>query len=96
LKELPNEPFNIALKHLDINLCSEIEYLPEKIWGGLQSLQSMVIVDCRKLKSLPDGIRHLTALDSLTIRACPTLEKRCKEGTGEDWDKIAHIAELHI
>jgi len=96
LKDLPNEPFNLALKHLDINLCTELEYLPEEIWGGLQSLQSMVIVDCRKLKCLPDGIRHLTALDSLTICACPTLEKRSNEGTCEDWDKIAHIPELHI
>ncbi|KEH40164.1 putative P-loop containing nucleoside triphosphate hydrolase, leucine-rich repeat domain, L [Medicago truncatula] len=96
LKELPNERFNLALEHLQISCCCELEYLPEKIWGGLQSLQSMRISYCERLKCLPDGIRHLTALDSLTIVGCPTLTERCKEGTGEDWDKIAHIPKLKI
>jgi len=96
LKKLPNEAFNLALEHLEISLCNELEYLPEKIWGGLQSLQSMVIVECRKLKCLPEGIRHLTALDSLTIYGCPTLKTRCWKGTGQDWDKIAHIPNLRI
>jgi hypothetical protein len=54
----------------------------------------MEINGCERLKCLPEGIRHLTALDSLTIRRCPTLTERCKEGTGEDWDKIAHIPKL--
>jgi len=96
LKELPNEPFNLALKHLEILSCKELEYLPEKIWGGLQSLQHITIVNCERLKCLPEGIRHLTALDWLTIQRCPTLTERCKEGTGEDWDKIAHIPNLSI
>jgi hypothetical protein len=43
-----------------------------------------------------EGIQHLSSLESLIITGCPTLVERCKEGTGEDWDKIAHIPELKI
>jgi len=96
LKELPNEPFNLILEHLNIAFCDELEYLPEKIWEGLQSLQSMRIYCCKRLKCLPDGIRHLTALDLLNIAGCPILTELCKKGTGEDWNKIAHISKLDI
>jgi len=96
LKELPNEPFNLVLEHLNIAFCDELEYLPEKIWGGLQLLQSMRIYCCKRLKCLPDGIRNLTALDLLNIAGCPILTELCKKGTGEDWDKIAHIPKLDI
>ncbi|WJX58384.1 hypothetical protein P8452_43847 [Trifolium repens] len=101
LKELPNEPFNLTLVHMKISLCNELESLPEQIWESLQSLQSLTISNCKGLRCLPEGlrclpkgIRHLTSLEVLTIRGCPTLEKRCKEGTGKDWDKIAHIPKL--
>lgn len=48
------------------------------------------------LRSLPEGIRHLTSLEVLTISGCSTLKKRCDEERGEDWDKIAHIPKLMI
>jgi hypothetical protein len=54
--ELPIEPFNQALEHLNIRICHKLEYLPEKLWGGLQSLQSMVINHYRILKCMSDGI----------------------------------------
>jgi hypothetical protein len=94
LKELPNEPFNPSLTHLYISRCDELESLPEQIWEGLQSLRNLDIVFCEGLRCLPEGIRHLTSLEVLTIWECPTLEERCKEGTGEDWDKIAHIPNI--
>ncbi|CAJ2652554.1 unnamed protein product [Trifolium pratense] len=96
LKELPNEPFNLALEHLSISNCDELESLPEQIWESLQSLRSLKIVNCKGLRWLPEGIRHLTSLAFLDIIECPTLKERCKEGTGEDWDKIAHIPKLNI
>ncbi|GAU47693.1 hypothetical protein TSUD_245840 [Trifolium subterraneum] len=96
LKELPNEPFNLALEHLSIFGCHEFDSLPEQIWESLQSLRFLEIIFCKGLRCLPEGIRHLTSLETLTIEGCPTLVERCKERTGEDWDKIAHIPKLNI
>ncbi|GAU47685.1 hypothetical protein TSUD_245750 [Trifolium subterraneum] len=96
LKELPNQPFNLALERLEMSHCDELESLPEQIWESLQSLRSLTIQYCKGLRWLPEGIRHLTSLEVLEIRECPTLEERCKEGTGEDWDKIAHIPKLRF
>jgi len=94
LKELPNEPFNPALTHLYIYGCNELESLPEQNWEGLQSLRTLKIRNCEGLRCLPEGIRHLSSLELLSIIGCSTLEERCKEGTGEDWDKIAHIPKI--
>ncbi|GAU25715.1 hypothetical protein TSUD_216450 [Trifolium subterraneum] len=96
LMELPNEPFNLALEHLCINRCGELESLPEQLWEGPRSLQTIDIVQCEGLRSLPEGFRQLTSLLVLTIHGCSTLKKRCEEQTGEDWDKIAHIPKLLI
>ncbi|MCH86499.1 NBS-LRR disease resistance protein [Trifolium medium] len=96
LKELPNEPFNLALEHLHILCCAELESLPEQIWEGLQSLRTMEIAGCKELRSSPEGIRHLVSLEVLNIDDCPALQGQLKEGTGEDWDKIAHIPKLDI
>jgi Leucine-rich repeat (LRR) protein len=96
LKELPNESFNLALERLEISYCDELESLPEQIWEGMQSLQTMSIHYCKGLRCLPEGIRHLTSLEVLIIDKCPTLKERCMEGTGEDWDKIRHIPKLII
>ncbi|XP_058756471.1 putative disease resistance protein RGA1 [Vicia villosa] len=91
LKELPNEPFNLPLERLYIIECNELDSLPEKFWEGLQSLRTLTISSCKKLRCLPEGIRHLTSLEVLSIYGCPTLKGRCKKETGEDWNKIAHI-----
>ncbi|KAK2430359.1 putative disease resistance protein RGA1 [Trifolium repens] len=96
LKEFPNEPFNLALECLYIIECDELESLPEQIWESLQSLQILFFRKCKGLQSFPECIRHLTSLEVLSIKDCPTLVERCKEGTGEDWDKIAHIPKLEI
>jgi leucine-rich repeat protein SHOC2 len=96
LKELPNEPINPALEFLRISWCNELESLPEKIWESLQTLRFLSISECKGLRCLPEGIRHLTSLEVLDIYECPTLKERCKEGTGDDWDKIAHIPKVDI
>ncbi|GAU47687.1 hypothetical protein TSUD_245770 [Trifolium subterraneum] len=74
----------------------ELESLPKQNWESLQSLRIIEIWHCKGLRWLPEGIRHVTSLEVLDINGCPALEERCKEGTGEDWDKIAHIPELYI
>ncbi|KAI5435145.1 hypothetical protein KIW84_021828, partial [Lathyrus oleraceus] len=96
LKELPNEPFNLALDSLQVSSCKDIESLPEKIREGLQSLRTLTINYCKELRCLPEGIRHLTSLEVLDIYDCPTLEERCKKETGKDWNKIAHIPNIII
>lgn len=97
LKELPNELFNLAtLENLEILACDELESLPEQGWQGLRSLRTMHIFVCEGLRSLPEGMRHLTSLEVLAIHGCQALKERCKKGTGEDWDKIAHIPILEI
>jgi hypothetical protein len=45
---------------------------------------------------LPECIRDLTSLEVLTISDCPTLKERLKEGTGEDYEKVAHIPKFGI
>jgi structure-specific endonuclease subunit SLX1 len=95
LKELPNEPLNLALERLEISRCGDLESLPEQIWEGLQSLRTIEISSCG-LRSLPECIRDLTSLEVLTISDCPTLKERLKEGTGEDYEKVAHIPKFGI
>ncbi|AES98639.1 putative P-loop containing nucleoside triphosphate hydrolase, leucine-rich repeat domain, L [Medicago truncatula] len=96
LKELPNETFNPALTLLCICYCNELESLPEQNWEGLQSLRTLHIYSCEGLRCLPEGIRHLTSLELLTIIGCRTLKERCKKRTGEDWDKISHIPKIQF
>ncbi|MCH96232.1 NBS-LRR resistance protein, partial [Trifolium medium] len=96
LKELPNEPFGLAMEHMIISNCDELESLPEQIWKGLKSLRTLDIRYCEGLRCLPEGILYLTSLEGLTISGCPTLKERCKRITGEDWYKISHIPYLYF
>ncbi|XP_024039137.1 putative disease resistance protein RGA1 [Citrus clementina] len=59
-------------------------------------LSSLTIVDCTKLKALPDHIHQTTTLKELSIFMCWLLNKRYRKGKGEDWPKISHIPNLHI
>ncbi|KAL4355618.1 hypothetical protein AHAS_Ahas09G0004700 [Arachis hypogaea] len=92
LKELPSDITKLtALSDLTISDCGKLECLPEQGLEGLSSLRKLSIHFCESLGSLPDGVRHLTSLELLSIGVCPMLKERCKEGTGEDWHKIAHV-----
>jgi hypothetical protein len=61
LKELPNEPFNLALETLKIAKCDEFESLPEQSWESLQFIRSLEISYGKGLRCLPEGIRHLNS-----------------------------------
>jgi len=45
---------------------------------------------------MPDCIGNLNKLQNLEITRCPSLSKRCRRGTGEDWPKIKHISKIEI
>ncbi|RYR40782.1 hypothetical protein Ahy_A09g046517 [Arachis hypogaea] len=97
LKELPSDITKLtALSDLTISDCGKLECLPEQGLEGLSSLRKLFIHSCKSLGSLPDGVRHLTSLQSLTIGGCPMLKERCKQGTGEDWHKIAHVPHVYL
>uniref|UniRef100_A0A2N9IGI5 AAA+ ATPase domain-containing protein n=1 Tax=Fagus sylvatica TaxID=28930 RepID=A0A2N9IGI5_FAGSY len=58
-------------------------------------LQTLIIDNCPKLKSLPDFLPTIP-MKSLTIFNCPILGERCGRQTGEEWSKISHIPTIEI
>ena len=64
-----------------------------KIMPRLQSLQ---IVFCPKLKSLPNYLLTAPSLKNLKIFGSQLLEERYQRGTSEDWHKISHISTIRL
>ncbi|KEH15828.1 disease resistance protein (TIR-NBS-LRR class), putative, partial [Medicago truncatula] len=81
-----------SLQNLTLSYC---DHLPESL-GAMTSLQRVEIISCTNAKSLPNSFQNLINLHTLLIVGCSKLEKRCKKGTGEDWQKIAHVPELEL
>ncbi|KAJ0016743.1 hypothetical protein Pint_11515 [Pistacia integerrima] len=81
-----------TLESLEILNCSNLKALPEL----MEKLQALGVVNCLELSSLPKDMDRLIALRELTIRGCPKLSERCKQETGEDWFKIAHIPYIDL
>ncbi|XP_022631418.1 putative disease resistance protein RGA4 [Vigna radiata var. radiata] len=62
-----------ALQELYIAEWYDVEYFPEHVLEGLTSLRILTIENCKKLKSLSEGVRHFACLESLRISKCPEL-----------------------
>ncbi|RHN51422.1 putative leucine-rich repeat domain, L domain-containing protein [Medicago truncatula] len=74
LMELPVELSRLgALDNLKIAHCDEMESLSEHLLQGLRSLRTLAIHECGRFKSLSNGMRHLTCLETLEIYNCPQL-----------------------
>ncbi|GAU34986.1 hypothetical protein TSUD_103080 [Trifolium subterraneum] len=84
-----------SLQNLYLSSFPSLVTLPD--WfGTMTSLQTLEIRQCRRLTSLPDSFQGLINLHELHIYDCPMLMNRCKQGTGEDWDKIAHVPKVEL
>ncbi|KAM1664136.1 hypothetical protein ACFX1Q_043476 [Malus domestica] len=81
-----------SLEVFTIHQCPELQGFPEE---APKSLKSLTIWECRNLGSLP-GEWLPKSLSGLKIQRCPLLEERFRRETGEDWPKIAHIANIDI
>ncbi|XP_060670486.1 putative disease resistance protein At3g14460 [Ziziphus jujuba] len=84
---LPKSLITLRIQHFE-NL--------KKFSAGLQcltSLQHVYLINCEKLKSLPErGL--LRSLLKLEISGCKLLQKKCKRDTGPFWPRIAHIPDV--
>ncbi|KAI5381667.1 hypothetical protein KIW84_023344 [Lathyrus oleraceus] len=84
-----------ALQSLSLANLPNLASLPDWL-GNLALLQELEIYNCPKVTCLPMSIQRLTNLKTLEIYHCSELGKRCKENTGEDWHKIAHVQDIAI
>ncbi|XP_062079068.1 putative disease resistance RPP13-like protein 1 [Humulus lupulus] len=82
-----------SLTVLSIGSFDKLTALNGKSFHHLTSLRRLELHLLEKLECLPvEGLPQ--TLTALSIKRCPLLEPRCKEGTGEDWPKIQHIPNI--
>ena len=96
LVALPPNLGNLAkLRHLSIEDCGEMKALPDGM-DGLISLESLSIEECPGIEKFPQGLlQQLPALKFLEIKACPDLQRRCRQG-GEYFDLISSTSNKDI
>ncbi|KAI3880284.1 hypothetical protein MKW92_040313 [Papaver armeniacum] len=65
--------------------------------GALSRLTHLRIYTCKRLETLPDGLRQLTSLQELELyNLTHRFIGRLTKNVGEDWDKIKHIPSLSL
>jgi hypothetical protein len=91
------QPLSLSLRMVIFSNLPATLVLPEQLLqGSAESLETFFISYCQNIREMPDCIRNLNKLQNLEIRDCPSLSKRCRRGTGEDWPKIKHIPKIKV
>ncbi|XP_059655994.1 disease resistance protein RGA2-like [Cornus florida] len=89
LLPLPN------LKSLSLTFIEDLVTLPEDSFRSPTSLQKLEICYCGRLTSLSGTLRHLTALNSLSIRHCCGLDL-LDDDDGMQFQGLESLTYLHI
>jgi len=67
------ESSKLKLKLVAFNGLSQLVTLPRWLQEAANSLQSLLVLNCRNIETLPDWLSTLTNLKTLTIRNCSKL-----------------------
>ncbi|KAL3749002.1 hypothetical protein ACJRO7_010138 [Eucalyptus globulus] len=87
--------FPSSLTSLYIYGMRNMERLSDGLRNHLSSLQRLYIIDCPKLRDLPeDGLPP--SLQFLSIQGCENLKDRCSKHTGDYWPLIQEIPYIGI
>ncbi|XP_043692499.1 probable disease resistance RPP8-like protein 4 [Telopea speciosissima] len=62
--------------------------------GALPNLRILEMNELYGLKGIPNGLRHVTKLQKLTLAMPKEFLERVKEG-GDDWEKIKHVPSIN-
>ncbi|XP_055961441.1 putative disease resistance protein RGA1 [Mercurialis annua] len=94
-KLFPNDGIGClkSLRCLEIYLCENVEYLFEDM-HGLASLRKLSIVNCSSLKSLPQSMKYLTALEVLVINGCENLDLEMEEEESNNEQDLTQFCRL--
>ncbi|KAL7206865.1 hypothetical protein ACSBR2_019550 [Camellia fascicularis] len=78
------------LKSLELQFLGNLEeWRVEQ--GAMPCLFHLIIIECPKLKEIPDGLRFITTLRELHVKyASEALQQRVRQG-GEDFYKVQHV-----
>uniref|UniRef100_A0A0A9GS09 Uncharacterized protein n=1 Tax=Arundo donax TaxID=35708 RepID=A0A0A9GS09_ARUDO len=96
LVALPSNLGNLAkLRRLSVEDCGALKALPDEM-DGLTSLERFSIEECPEIAKFPQGLlQWLPALKFLEIKACPDLQRRCRQGR-EYFDLVSSIPDKDI
>ncbi|XP_027336732.1 putative disease resistance protein RGA3 isoform X2 [Abrus precatorius] len=81
------------LRKISIRGCENLKALPDWICN-LSSLQHIILWNCPKLASLPEGMSGLTNLKIFEVECCVLLVKECRTETSVVSRQIAHIPQI--
>ncbi|KAJ9158565.1 hypothetical protein P3X46_024134 [Hevea brasiliensis] len=84
------------LTTLRIEKIEDLEFLPEELLQNLTSLRHLVIVDCLRITTLSNAIRHLTSLQVLNIEGCKEQLLDDENDSGTQWQWLRNLQHFVI